>query len=42
MPHAVIVIAGGMAALVSECVLHGKTPAVREPFLPQRFLSKEK
>jgi hypothetical protein len=42
MPHSVIVIAGGMAALVSERVLRGKTPAVCERFLPQRFLSKEK
>jgi hypothetical protein len=42
MPHSVIVIAGGMAALAYECVLRGKTPAVLEPFLPQRFLSKEK
>ena len=35
MPHSVIVIAGGMAALVWECELRGKTPAVRQPFLPQ-------
>jgi hypothetical protein len=42
MPHSVIVIVGGMAALVSECLLRGKRPAVLELFLPQRFLSKEK
>ena len=42
MPHAVIVITGGLAAFVSECVLRGKTPAVLDLFLSQRFLSKEK
>jgi hypothetical protein len=42
MPHSVIVIAGGRAAFVSECVLRGTTSAVLDLFLSQRFLSKEK
>lgn len=29
------------AALTALCVLAGKTPPTREPFLPDRFPSKE-
>jgi glycine/D-amino acid oxidase-like deaminating enzyme len=36
-----ILLAPVTAALISRCVLTGKTPAALEPFLPQRFLSKE-
>jgi len=36
-----ILLAPVTAALISQCVLTGKTPAALDPFLPQRFLSKE-